>query len=83
LRRLRQRAGNIPVLVGLWPSNDAVLRDETLRKQIGADHVVATLHAGVEACLSVAREAARQASPRAERIRELKAQLNIPSKPKK
>lgn len=82
LRRLRQRAGDIPVLVGLWPSNDAVLRDETLRKQIGADHYVATLHAGVEACLSVAREAARQASPRAERIREFKAQLNIPTKPK-
>lgn len=83
LRRLRQRAGDIPVLVGLWPSSDAVLRDETVRKQIGADHYVATLHAGVEACLSVAREAARQASPRAERIRELKAQLNIPAKPKK
>ncbi|MGH1570930.1 AI-2E family transporter [Methylobacterium sp. P31] len=46
LRRLRQQAGDIPVLVGLWPSNDAVLRDETLRKQIGADHVVATLHGG-------------------------------------
>ncbi|MGH1575332.1 AI-2E family transporter [Methylobacterium sp. P31] len=83
LRRLRQRAGDIPVLVGLWPSNDAALEDETLRDQIGADYYVATLHAGVEACLTVAREAARQSSPRAERIRELKAQLNIPTKPKK
>lgn len=82
LRRLRQRAGDLPVLVGLWPSNDAVLRDETLHKQIGADHYVPTLHAGVEACLSVAREATQEASPRAERIRDLKARLNIPPKPK-
>lgn len=81
VRRLRQRAGDIPVLVGLWPSNDAVLRDKMLRNQIGADYYVATLHAGVEACLSLAREAARQSSPRSERIRELKAHLNLSTKP--
>ena len=64
-------------------TNDAVLSDETLRKQIGADHYVATLRAGVDVCLSVAQEAAQKASPRAEKIRELKARLNIPSDPKK
>ena len=31
LRRLRQKVGDAPILVGLWPAEEAVLTDESLR----------------------------------------------------
>ncbi|HEX8664928.1 MAG TPA: AI-2E family transporter [Beijerinckiaceae bacterium] len=60
LRRLRQKAKDAPILVGLWPSEDAVLTDETLRKAIGADYYVTSLREALKACLEAAREAARK-----------------------
>jgi predicted PurR-regulated permease PerM len=60
LRRLRQRVPDAPILVGLWPADDAVLRDEALRGAIGADHYVTSLREAVAACLEEARRAAER-----------------------
>jgi predicted PurR-regulated permease PerM len=55
LRRLRQRLPpGTPMLVGLWPSEDAILSDETMRKALGADYTVSSLRQAVIACLEVA-----------------------------
>ena len=60
LRRLRQRVKDAPMLVGLWPAEDPVLKDETLRSAIGADYYVTSLREGLKAVLDAAREAARK-----------------------
>jgi hypothetical protein len=64
LRRLREKAPGTPLLVGLWPAEDAVLSDPSMRSQIGADHYVSSLREGVEACLSVARSASEDEDAR-------------------
>ena len=61
IRRLRQKLPDAPILVGLWPAEDAVLREEALRKAIGADYYVSALREGVKACLDAARKAAEKA----------------------
>jgi predicted PurR-regulated permease PerM len=61
LRRLRQRLPKAPILVGLWPSDDAVLTDANLRTTLGADHYVVSLRDAVEACLKAATAAAEAA----------------------
>jgi predicted PurR-regulated permease PerM len=78
LRRLRQRLPNgTPILVGLWPADDAILSDEAMRKSLGADYAVSSLRAAVIACLEAAAKesgatpapagAPSEASPPAER----------------
>jgi predicted PurR-regulated permease PerM len=59
LRRLRERLPDAPLLVGLWPAQDPFLKDRDVRRAVGADHYVSTLHEAVEACLAAARTAAR------------------------
>ena len=63
LRRLAP-AGcrDAPILVGLWPAEDAVLTDETLRTAIGADYYVTSLREAVKAALEAARAAAQKAA---------------------
>ncbi len=57
LRRLRQRLPpGSPILVGLWPAEEAVLKDPQIQKQVGANHYTSSLHEAVVACLDVARE---------------------------
>ena len=60
LRRLRQRLPDAPILVGLWPAEDPVLKDEALRGAIGADFYVTSLRDAVEACLNAAHRAAEK-----------------------
>jgi predicted PurR-regulated permease PerM len=60
LQRLRRRASGIPILVGLWPADDEVLRDKQVRAAIGADLYVASLHEAVEACLAETQKEARR-----------------------
>ena len=72
LRRLREKAPGTPLLVGLWPAEDAVLSDPAMRSQIGADHYVSSLREAVEACLSVSRSASEDDSAR-ESVGELEA----------
>jgi len=54
LRRLKKQAPKAPVLVGLWPSEDAVLKSEAMRATLGADHYVSSLRDAVVQCLKVA-----------------------------
>jgi predicted PurR-regulated permease PerM len=56
LRRLRRRISGVPVLVGLWPADDAILRDKDLRATVGADYYVASLRDAVVCCLKAATE---------------------------
>jgi len=54
LQRLRLRVPGARLLVGLWPADDPVLRDPELRRTVGADLYVNTLHQAVDACLTAA-----------------------------
>jgi predicted PurR-regulated permease PerM len=54
LRRLKARAPGIPVLVGLWPTEAEILRDDRLRSAVGADYYASSLHDAVEACVEAA-----------------------------
>ena len=57
LRRLRQHLPpEVPVLVGLWPTDEPMLQDERLRAAVGADHYTTSLHEAVEACLAVTQK---------------------------
>ena len=62
LRRLRQRLPGVPVLVGLWPAEDTVLKDERLRSAVGADYYTSSLRDAVTACLEAAQKIDNQAS---------------------
>lgn len=70
LRRLQEKLPGKPILIGLWPAEDAILSDQALRRQMGADYYVTSLRGGVEACLeaieaSIAAEPARGGAERA------------------
>ncbi|MBV9247625.1 MAG: AI-2E family transporter [Acetobacteraceae bacterium] len=54
LRRVRRRAPGIPVLVGLWPDEAEILKDDRLRAAVGADYYASTMRDAVEACLEAA-----------------------------
>nr|WP_245524392.1 AI-2E family transporter [Methylobacterium nonmethylotrophicum] len=56
VQRVRRRAPEAQILVGLWPADDAVLTDPGARESIGADHYAVSLREGVEACLEAVRE---------------------------
>jgi hypothetical protein len=55
LRRLRQRLPAARLLVGLWPTEQAILTDDRLRAAVGADLYTCSLREAVEACLEAAR----------------------------
>jgi hypothetical protein len=60
VRRLRQKTKrHAKILVGLWPADDEILKDEQLRSQVGADHYVISLREGVKTCLDEACASAR------------------------
>lgn len=65
LRRLRQKVPGAPILVGLWPADDAVLTDEKMKASIGADYFVTSLREAVAACLRAARRAGAAEEPEA------------------
>ena len=58
MQRLKGRLPGRPILVGLWPAEDAVLKEDRLRAVIGADHYTSSLKAAVDACLAEARSRA-------------------------
>jgi hypothetical protein len=57
LCRLRQRSPEVPILVGFWPANEEILRDDRMRAAVGADYYTSSLHDAVEACLKAANNA--------------------------
>jgi predicted PurR-regulated permease PerM len=61
IRRLKGRAPQIPVLVGLWPSEDTVLSNRQAQSQIGADFFTTSLREAVDTCVEVAQKAALRA----------------------
>ena len=70
----------VPVLVGLWPAEEAILKDESLRASIGADVYVTTLREAVLGCLDVATKPAKAVDadgmpvrPEAPKVRMLQA----------
>jgi hypothetical protein len=54
LRRLRQRLPEARLLVGLWPTDQAILTDDRLRAAVGADIYTSSLRETLEACLDAA-----------------------------
>jgi predicted PurR-regulated permease PerM len=54
LRRLRARFPGLPLLVGVWPSEDPIRVDQRLRAVVGADHYASSLRDAVGICLDVA-----------------------------
>jgi len=59
LQRLRRRFPGIPILVGLWPADEEVLKDQAVQMAVGADHYVSSLRAAVDACVAEAQKGAR------------------------
>lgn len=60
MQRLRRRLpSGTPIAVGLWPPGDVTLRDETMRKAIGADFYVTSVEQAVTSCTQVAERADR------------------------
>ena len=54
IRRLRRKLPHAPVLVGLWPSDDEVLKEERVRAIIGADYYATSLREAVSFCVEAA-----------------------------
>ncbi|MBM6594791.1 AI-2E family transporter [Microvirga pudoricolor] len=61
LRRLRKRLPGVTILVGLWPAEEAILKDEALRAVVGADYYVTTLREAVVRSLEVATKQTQSA----------------------
>ncbi len=55
IRRLRERMQGVPVLVGLWQADSALLQDERLRQAVRADHYVLSIREAVNYCVGAAR----------------------------
>jgi hypothetical protein len=63
IQRLRQRLPRgTPILVGLWPAEDATLKDEKTKMTIGADHFASSLEQTVTSCSEAAHQASSQAA---------------------
>jgi hypothetical protein len=58
MRRLRRRLPKVPILVGLWPAEDSVLKDERIKAVIGADYYTTSLRDAVNACVEAASKPA-------------------------
>jgi len=58
MQRLQRRLPGVPILVGLWPSEDDVLRSDRVRAVIGADYYSTSLREAVNSCVEAARKAA-------------------------
>lgn len=54
MRRLRRRMPGVPILVGLWPSEEAAVKDKRVQAVIGADYYTTSLREAVDTCVKVA-----------------------------
>jgi predicted PurR-regulated permease PerM len=57
VRRLRSRAPNATLMVGLWAVDPAIPVDDRIRAAIGADLYVGSLREAVDQCVEIARQA--------------------------
>jgi predicted PurR-regulated permease PerM len=58
LRRLRLRDETLPILVGLWPTEDPFLSNEEMRAMMGANAYVTSLRDAVIHCVEICSESA-------------------------
>jgi predicted PurR-regulated permease PerM len=66
IRRLRHRLPRgTPILVGLWPSQDPILKDKSLQSSVGADYFTTSLAETVTVCAEAARKAGEPATTKA------------------
>ncbi len=64
MQRLRQRLPQgAPILVGLWPSQDATLTDKQVQHSIGADYFTSSLADAVSSCVEAAQAAQEADQP--------------------
>ena len=56
VQRLRRRAPGVPILVGVWPAEEEVLVDGSVRTAIGADYYVTSLREAVDTCVAAAQK---------------------------
>lgn len=68
LRRLREKNPGGKVLVGLWPTEDPVLTDQVMRKEVGADYYVTSLREAVASCLAAVRAVSAEETPATEEV---------------
>jgi hypothetical protein len=54
VRRFRLRLPEVPILVGFWPDETEILKDDRMRAAIGADFYTSSLHKAIGACLDAA-----------------------------
>lgn len=65
MQRLRQRLPHgAPILVGLWPSQDATLTDKQVQQSIGATYFTSSLAATVTSCVGAARKTLENSADR-------------------
>ena len=62
VRRIRRQAPRARLLVGLWPAEDAALKDDRMQAVLGADFYTSSLREAVEDCLKAARLSQAQAA---------------------
>ncbi len=59
MQRLRRRLpAGTPILLGLWPIEDATLKDRSVQQSIGADYFTSSLAEAVTCCAKAATKAA-------------------------
>jgi hypothetical protein len=58
IRRLRVHLPKTPIVAGIWREGDALVTDADLQKTVGADALVTSLRAAVDAAMSAAGPAA-------------------------
>ena len=49
IKRVRQKASDAKIVVGLWPEGEKALSDAAIQRAVGADQYVGTLQAAVTA----------------------------------
>ena len=65
IQRLRQRLPRgTPILVGLWPTQDAALKDKQVQRSIGADYYTSSLAEAVTCCVDAATKGSGSAELR-------------------
>lgn len=68
IRRLRQRAGDATIMVGMWAETEGAEDEARIQIAVGADRYVTSLRDAVAACLAVAQPAAAAAAVPARQV---------------
>ncbi|MGH7190122.1 MAG: hypothetical protein ACREF0_13210, partial [Acetobacteraceae bacterium] len=68
LRRLRERLGGAPILIGLWPTGDRLLADAGGQQALGVRWCVSSFGAAREAAIVAVQRAAEESMAEAEAV---------------